>query len=186
MTFFIKNTGGPGDGFFPNSDEPIRCVNRSGSAIAKGDVVMLDMAASAAEITTNDSNSYLPGAGDASGDSVWATVINVTDAVVQNGGSFLGVCLDNSVADNAAGNFQFYGIVASAFVTSASTTGCVGGSPLTAVASATGSFDGIVQTNERVVAFYLDAQDITLTTRALKRVFLHNGALGGSAGTLTT
>jgi hypothetical protein len=189
MAFFIANTGGPDviGGFFPGSYKA-KCVNRSGSAIAKGDVVMLDMAASADEITTNDSNSYLPGAGDSQGDSVWNTVINVTTNAVRNGGSFIGVCLDTSVADNSVGEFQFYGVIKEAFVqrTGASQS-TVGGAPLTVSEGSTnGNFDAVVDTNQPIVASYLDSQDTSLTTRELKRVFLHNGFLGGGAGTAVT
>ena len=187
MAFFIKNTGGPDifGGFFPQSDQPVNCMKRSGSAVAQGQVVMLDMAASATEITTNDSNSYLPGAGDAAGDSVWNTVVNPTAGAVQNGGTFFGVCLDVAgVADNAIGSFQFYGLIEDASVLRiGASQSTVGGAPLTVVASATSTFDPVVATNERIVAMYLDAEDTSLTNAELKRVFLHNGVLGGGAGT---
>lgn len=190
MAFFIKNTGGPDriGGVFPQDDQPVKCMNRSGSAIAKGEIVMLDMAASATEIATNDSNSYLPGAGDASGkDSVWNTVVNPTAGTVQNGGTFFGVCLDTSVADNAVGNFQFFGIVEEAKVQrTGAAQSTVGGAPLTVAAGAAATFDAVVDTNERIVAWYLDGQDTSLTTAELKRVFLHQGVFGGGAGTAVT
>lgn len=192
MAFFIKNTGGPDviGGVFPGSYGPVPCVNRSGSAIAKGETAMLDMAATAgggSELTTNDSNSYLPGAGDASGDSVWNTVINPTIAAVRNGGTFFGVCLDESVADNAVGNFQFFGIVEEAKVQRiGASQSTVGGAPLTVNTNTAFPFDPVIATNERVVAFYLDAQDTSLTNAELKRIFLHQGMLGGGAGTAVT
>lgn len=190
MAFFINNNGAPDriGGFTPQSDDPVRCMNRTGSAVALGEVVMLDIAASAAEVTTNDSNSYLPGAGDASGDSVWNTVVNPNAAAIANGITFFGVCLDISIADNSAGNFQFYGIVKQAFVQrtgAAYSNTMIGGRGLTVTAGATSQFDAVVGAAERCVGFYLDGQEATLTTRELKRIFLHNGSLGGIASALT-
>jgi hypothetical protein len=192
MAFFTKNTGGPDPigGLFPQSDSEVRCMNRSGSAVVQGEVVMLDFAASAAELTTNDSNTYRAGYGDAAGDSVWNTVVNPDTAAIVNGTAFFGVCTDVSVADNAIGNFQFFGIVELAFVQRTGSLAAsalnAGGRGLTVTAAATSTFDAVVTADERVVAIYLDSQDRTLTNRELKRIFLHNGVLGGSGGTALT
>ena len=190
MAYLINNNGGPDTigGFFPQSDQPVRCMNRTGSAIAMGEVAMLDLAASAAELTTNDSNTYIPGHGDAGGDSVWNTVVNPSAAAIANGVTFFGVCLDVSIADNSAGNFQFYGLIEQAFVQrtgAAYSNTMLGGRGLTVTAGATSQFDAVVGAAERVVAFYLDGQEATLTNRELKRVFLTNGTLGGIASALT-
>ena len=191
MAFFTKNTGGPDPigGLFPQSDSEVRCMNRSGSAVVQGEVVMLDFAASAAELTTNDSNTYRPGSGDASGDSVWNTVVNPSAAALVNGTAFFGVCLDVTIADNASGLFQFFGIVEMAFVQrtgAAYSNTMLGGRGLTVTAAATSTFDAVVTADERCVAIYLDGQEATLTNRELKRIFLHNGVLGGSGGTALT
>ena len=143
---------------------------------------MLDLEASAAEILTSDSNSYLPGVGDASGDTVWHTVVNPSTAMITNGG-ILGVALED-VLDNETGKFQFYGIVSQAFVIRAGIGSTEPMSPLTPAAA--NNLDAVVGATERVVAWYLSPEDDTLTTRELKRVFLHNGLFGGLVGVATT
>lgn len=183
--FFEKPTKIPdvtGGGVCPIKDRA-RCWNRSGSAIAKGEVVQLALTQGAAtEIATNDANSYLPGA---SNDTVWNTVIDprsntsttagAAGSSINTGGIF-GVCLSDSVSDNAIGDFQFFGIV-NAFVIRENTTATIPGSALTVRASGTGSpcFDPVITTNEVVVATLIDFSNGALTTRRLRKVFLHQG-----------
>ena len=181
MTFFTKNTTGPDvfGGYDPKSDPEKPCMNRSGSAVVLGDVVMLvasDPAAlvTATEITTNDSNSYLPNAGDASGDSVWNTIVNPTAAGIERGGIF-GVCLEG-VGDNEVVKVQFYGIV-DAFVISSGVA--QPGDPLTI--STANNFDAVVATNEAIFAIY-NAPSASPSSRTLTQVFLHSGAIGQNPG----
>jgi len=184
MTVIFKSTGGPGDGFFPGSHQA-RCRNRSTTAMAKGDAGMLILSDAEAlgatsALTTSDSNTYRPGAGDATEDSIWNTVVDSTANGILNGG-IVCVCLDPSVAVGNLGNFQFYGVVEQAFVISTGTVQC--GDPLT-IAIATESFDAETTSNETLYAIYIDAEDATISTRALKRIFLHNGFFGGRRGNI--
>lgn len=183
MVFFNKPAGGPDrvGGVWP-WNQIARCWNRSGEAIVKGDVVQLAFRAGnaeATEIATNDSNSYIPGA---SNDTIWNTVIDPQSNTVTNGqagitcGAIFGVALE-AVADDAAGNFQFFGLVEEAFVidtgSGASFDGAQPGSILGV--TITNSFNCTLLSNRVAVGFYADSNDATLTNRALKRVFLTNG-----------
>lgn len=182
MTFLFKPAGGPDSvgGLWPAAFPSVSCRNRSGTTHIKGDVVQLALTPGAAtEIATNDSNSYRPGS---SNDTVWNTVIDpisntAQGSSIQRGGLF-GVCVSTSVADNAIGSYQFFGIVEDAFCIKASDNP-VAGEPLTV--TVLGQFDGVVNSNEVVVATYLDTQ-ATISTAAQRRVFLHNGLLAQSRG----
>lgn len=179
--FFSKPTGGPDavGGLWPVDFPEVACRNRSGGTHIKGEVVQLAFTPGAAsEIATNDSNSYKPGH---SNDTVWNTVIDPISnsnagSSIHRGGLF-GVCMDTSVADNAIGNYKFFGVV-DAFHVKASDN-AIAGDPLTVTLS--NSFDGVILSNECVVATYLDRQ-ATATTRALRRVFLHNGMYPQASG----
>jgi hypothetical protein len=183
MVFFNKPAGGPDSvgGVWPWTQIAV-CRNRSGGTLSKGEVCQLAFAAGnheATEIATNDSNSYRPGA---SNDTSWNTVVNphsnaaIADsngiAGIRQGGIF-GVALED-VADDADGEFQFFGLVEDAYVVD--TTSGDGAQPgqLLGV-TATNSFRCHVGTNAVIVGFYADAADTTLTNRALKRVFLTQG-----------
>jgi len=175
MVFFIKNTGVPDTvgGVAPTSDKA-PCRNRTASAFVYGDLVMLDLTASAAEILTNDSNSYIPGHGDSTGDTVWNCVIAPTAAALDTGGIFGVVSARAGIAADASGEVTFFGIV-DAFCIS---TGTVNpGAPLTGAVA--GNLDAVLLSNERVIAHYMSPQDATLSTEELKKVFLHNGLFGG-------
>jgi hypothetical protein len=176
MTFFIKNTGVPDrfGGIAPFNDSGI-CVNRSGGTRPRGDLVMLDFTAVSTEITTNDSNSYLPGYGDASGDSVWNTIIAPTATALDTGAIFGVVTAKNGILDNESGEVQFFGVV-EAFCISAATM--TPGDPLTGTTAS--NLDGVIATNEAVIAHYLSPEDASVSVRARKRVFLHNGLFGGT------
>ena len=184
--FFEKPTKIPdvtGGGVCPIKDRA-RCWNRSGSAIAKGEVAQLAITQGAAtEIATNDANSYIPGA---SNDTIWNTVIDPrsntstvagTAGSTINGGGVFSVCLSDSVSDNAIGDFQFFGIVNQAFVVRSNTTATIPGSPLTIRASGTGApcFDPVILSNEVIVATLIDFSNGALTTRKLRKVLLHQG-----------
>lgn len=184
MVFFNKPAGGPDavGGVFPWT-QTAKCWNRTGGTLVKGEVVQLAFGAGnwqASEIATNDSNSYRPGA---SNDTVWNTVVDPHSnaaiaasngvAGIRQGGIF-GVCLTASVADNAVGEFQFFGLVEEAYVVdAASGDGAMPGQLLGV--TATNSFRCHVGTNAVIAGFYLDSNDATLTNRALKRVFLSQG-----------
>lgn len=175
--FFQKPAGGPDSvgGLWP--EVVIRkCRSRAGVALLKGAAVQLALDPGiATEIATNDSNSYRPGY---SNDTVWNTfVLPVSDAnqgcSIQRGGIWgvlLADCADNSVAD-----VQFFGIVEDAFVIKTGTDHAAPGDPLTIAITATNSsFDGVINSNEVVVARYCDAQT-NLTNRKLRRIFLDQG-----------
>lgn len=182
MTFLFKPTGGPDSvgGLWPAAFPSVSCRNRSGTTHIKGDVVQMAFTPGAAtEIATNDSNSYRPGA---SNDTVWNTVIdprsNTTNGASIQRGAIFGVCVSPSVADNSIGQYQFFGLIEDAFCIKASDNP-VAGDPLTV--TVLGQFDGVVNSNEVVVATYLDTQ-ATITTAAQRRIFLHNGLLAQSRG----
>lgn len=183
MTFLFQPTPGPDSvgGLWPASFPSVKCRNRSGTTHIKGDVVQLALTQGAAtEIATNDSNSYRPGY---SNDTVWNTVIDpisntAQGASIQRGGLF-GVCVSDSVTDNSIGEYQFFGLIEDAFVIKSGSDHVAAGDPLTIAVA--GRFDGVVNSNEVVVATYLDTQT-GLTNATLRRVFLHNGILSQSRG----
>ncbi len=184
MVFFNQPSSGPDTvgGVWPWSQVAI-CRNRTGEAIAKGDVVALALAAGnheATEIATNDSNSYRPGY---SNDTIWNTVVdpqahsgtNSSNGVAgTRQGGIVAVALE-PIADNETGRFQFFGLVEEAFVVDSGSAkdGAMPGQVLGI--TATNSFTCHVGTNALMVGFYIDSNDATLTNRALKRVFLTNG-----------
>ena len=180
--FFEKPTKGPDSvgGIWPIRDRG-RVRNRSGDTLSKGDVIQLAITpGEATEIATNDDNSYVPGA---SNDTVWNTVItpiaSTTAGCSINRGGIWGVILDNSIADNGTGWAQFFGVVEEARCIKAGTDHAIAGDPLTVTTAY--NFDGVVNSNEVVVATYLDAQT-GLTNRTLRRVLLHNGLFQQSRG----
>lgn len=173
--FFSKPTGGPDliGGIFPVDFPSVKCINRSGTAHAKGDVVQLALTPGAAtEIATNDDNSYIPGA---SNDTVWNTVIdprsNATVGSSIQRGALFGVCISTVVSDNKIGEYKFFGLIEEAFCIDAATAP-VAGDPLTVTVAK--NFDGVILSSEVIAATYMDTQT-AITTRAKRRVFLHNG-----------
>lgn len=181
--FFEKPTKGPDvvGGIWPIRDKA-RVWNRSGAALDLGDVVAFaTRPGEASEIATNDANSYIPGA---SNDTVWNTVIDPTTNLIQKG-AIWGVVIDNAISDNASGWVQTFGIV-DAYVARTNTTVTVPGAPLTVyVSNAAGrmnTFDPIILSNERTVAMYLATSNAALTTKRLKKVFLHQGMFGAAGG----
>jgi hypothetical protein len=187
--FFEKPTKGPDavGGLWPIKDRA-RVWNRSGATLDYGDVVMIALTpGEATEIATNDVNSYIPGA---SNDTVWNTVIdpisNVsTGASVQRGGCIVAVVLDTQIEDSKAGWVQTFGI-AEAYVHRANTTSSNPGSPLTVygsnAATKINTFDPIILSNERVFATLMGYSNGALTTRRLRKVFLHQGLFGAAGG----
>ncbi len=181
--FFEKPTKGPDvvGGIWPTR-EIARMWNRSGLALDKGDVVAVaTRPGEATEIATNDANSYIPGM---SNDTVWNTVIDATTNLIQKGGIFA-VVLDDVISDNKAGTVCVFGMC-DAFVTRSNTTSTPPGSPLTVFVSngaARGNtFDPIALSNEAIVAMLLATSNAALTTKRLKRVFLHQGLFYSPCG----
>ena len=180
--FFEKPTKVPdvtGGGVSPIRDRA-RCWNRTGHTLSKGDVVQLAWTpGEATEAATNDANSYIPGA---SNDTVWNTVIDPISSTtigssIQRGGCF-GVVMDTSISDNAIVQVCFFGFV-DANVARSSTTTCKPGSPLSVYGSngtaRINTFDPDVAISESAVATYLATSNAALTTKRLKKVFLHQG-----------
>lgn len=181
--FFEKPTKGPdvnGGGIWPIKDKG-RMWNRSGHTYSNGMVGQVALTpGEASEIATNDANSYIPGA---SNDTVWNTIIDPIDSTtigssIQRGGIWA-VCVDpNPVADNTAGLFQVFGIC-DAYVARTNTSVTEPGSPLVVYASnAAGrinTFDPQCAISHSIVATYLATSNAALTTKRLKKIFLHQG-----------
>jgi hypothetical protein len=178
MTFPFQPVGGPDSvgGLFPARFPAVKCRNRSGTTLIRGEVVQLALTPGiATEAASNDSNSYVPGG---SNDTVWNTVVlPVTSSLGQpqsgiiTGGIF-GVVTSTSVADNGVVDVVFGGLV-DAFVICAEADGAIPGQPLTVTTAK--NFDGVISSNEVLVGFYLSPTDTTLTNRELKKVWLTNG-----------
>jgi len=154
--------------------------------LVKGAIVQLALTPGAAtEIATNDSNSYTPGA---SNDTVWNTFINPRSNTAQGSsihrGGIFGVVLDASVADNEVGEVGFYGVY-DAYCIKSGTDNMAPGDPLTIAVTATNcTLDGVINSNEIVVATYEDNQT-NLTNRRLRNVFFHNGLFTQGPGSRT-
>jgi len=186
--FFEKPTKGPDvvGGIWPIKDRG-KFWNRTGRTVSKGEVIQIAFTpGEATEIATNDANSYIPGA---SNDTIWNTVIDpisndASGSSIQRGGMW-GVVLDDSVADNSPVNCQIFG-VCEAYVHRANTTSSNPGTPLTVygsnAATKTNTFDPIILSNEVVVAMLLGFSNAALTTKRLRKVFLHQGLLCQAVG----
>lgn len=182
--FFEKPTKGPdvAGGIWPIKDRA-RCWNRSGSTISYGDVVVMAMRPGVAtEIATNDANSYIPGA---SNDTVWNTVIYATTNAVTKGPCITAVVTDVAISDNVAGWVQTFGIC-EAYVARSNTTSSNPGSPLTIFVSNGATrgrtFDPVILSNEIAVATLLGFSNAALTTKRLRKVFLHQGLFAPAGG----
>lgn len=186
--FFEKPTKGPDTvgGIWPQSTRA-RVWNRSGAALDKGDVVQFATTpGEATEVASNDANSYIPGA---SNDTCWNTVIDprlgsTRGANVKNG-AIWAVVLDTGISDNKAGWVQTFGIV-DAYVQRSNTTTTEPWAPLTVYASNNSArqntFDPVILSSEVVVAHLLGVTNGALTTKRLRKVFLHQGAFYSSVG----
>lgn len=193
MTFFGKPSGGPDaiGGLFPRQEvQP--CRSRAGAALVAGSVVTLDLTASATEVDATDSNTGLPGAGDASDDSIWNTVVDPVlathvglDANGPTSAALFGVTL-GAIADNGIGRVQFYGIVDEARCLSGTATNLVYGMPLTA--TATNSFNATISSNQRIIGFYCGESTAVTNAAVTGRVFLHQGVgyTGGNPNFVST
>ncbi len=178
MTFLFQPVSGPDSvgGIRPATYPTVSCRNRTGTTLIKGEVVQLALTPGiATEIATNDSNSYKPGA---SNDTVWNSVVlpvagslAVPSSSLITGGLY-GVVTSPSVADNGIVEVAFSGLV-DAFVICAEADGAIPGQPLTVTTAK--NFDGVIVTNEVLVAFYMSPADTSLTSRELKKVWLTNG-----------
>jgi hypothetical protein len=188
MPFFQKPAPGPDavGGVWPFTTTAI-CRNRSSATLLKGQAVQLALGAGnhqATEIATNDANSYDPGA---SNDTVWNTVVDPRSNTVTNGlsglfnGAVIGVALAD-VADNAVGEFGFFGIFDALLKESSGSDGAQPSQVLTV--TSTNHFDCHVGTNKLIVAFYLQSNDATIgnTTAKMKQIFLTNGMFMVSNG----
>lgn len=168
--FYVQPTGLVG---FTPGEITLQLVNRVGSTQSYGKVVMLDLAASAAEITSSSADSYVPGKEG----SVWDNFVAPTALGVKSG--FLGVVTERGgIADNARGKVTFYGLVEALAVS----TGQLFKPFLTQfTARTTGDLDGksTILTNDRIVAFYNAPQSSSSSTTKLKTV-LFNGITGVS------
>lgn len=179
MTFFGKPSGGPDavGGLFPRAEsQPCRL---RGATNVRGSVVTLDLTASASQVDATDSNSGLPGAGDATDDTIWNTVVDPVLATHVGAGAngptsaaLFGVTLERIVG-NGIGRVQFYGIVDEARCLSGTATNLVYGMPLTATAS--NAFNATITSNQRIIAFYCGESTAVTNSAVLGRVFLHNG-----------
>lgn len=181
--FFEKPTKGPDavGGLWPLK-ERARVWNRSGAKLDLGDVVaMATRPGEATEIATNDANSYIPGM---SNDTIWNTVIDPITNAIQKGGIFA-VVLDEEISDNKAGWVQLFGIC-DAYVARTNTTSTNPGSPLTVyvsnAATRVNTFDPIIASNEKTVATLIATSNAALTTKRLKKIFLHQGLFGAAGG----
>jgi len=192
--FFEKPTKGPDavGGIWPIRDRG-KFWNRTGHTLSRGEVVQIAITpGEATEIATNDANSYIPGA---SNDTIWNTVIdpisNASSGSSIQRGSIWAVVKTETIADNGIGECQTFGIV-DAYVHRANTTSSNPGSPLTVYASNAATkintFDPIILSNEVVVATLLGFSNAALTTKRLRKVFLHQGLfwqMSGANGGIT-
>jgi hypothetical protein len=182
--FFAKPSNGPDavGGVWPMFYST-SCRNRTGATVVKGEAVQLAFNAGnhqATEIATNDANSYDPGA---SNDTVWNTVVDPrsnSTATATNAstgihaGAVIGICVSASVADNAIGEFCFYGLVDALCIESSGSDGAYPG--MIVSVTSTNHIDCHVGTNKLVVGFYLQSNDATIaTTPVMKQIFLTNG-----------
>jgi len=181
--FFEKPSKGPdvtGGGIWPIRDSA-RLWNRSGSAVSKGfAVVLATRQGVATEIATNDANSYIPGA---SNDTVWNTFIYATTNAVR-GGSIVGVVMDDVISDNKAGRVCMFGLV-DAFVRKASgnaNPGCPLALAISNGATAGFTFNPTIASNERAVAMLMGFSNAAISTKRLRKVFLHQGLFGPAGG----
>lgn len=186
--FFERPTKGPdvAGGIWPIRDRG-KFWNRSGRTVSKGEVLQVAITpGEATEIATNDANSYIPGA---SNDTVWNTVIdpisnNTSGSSIQRGGIWA-IVMDASIADNALVECCTFGVV-DAYVARTNTTSTNPGAPLTIYASnAAGrinTFDPVIKSNEVVIATLLGFSNAALTTKRLRKVFLHQGLFHQAAG----
>lgn len=176
MTLIGKPLGGPDvvGGLFPRS-ERYTFRSRAGAALSQGSVVCVDISGSATEITTTDSNSGRPGYGDASGDTIWNTVVDPdANYITGTEPTVFGVTIPSSIADNDSGMVQIFGRVENARVVASGTiSNMVYGTPLTA--TTTNSFNATITSNQRVVGFFCGASASVTNSAELHPVFLHQG-----------
>lgn len=186
--FFEKPTKGPDTvgGIWPQTTRA-RVWNRSGAALDKGDVVQFATTpGEATEVASNDANSYIPGK---SNDTCWNTVIDPRSSSARGAGvgkgAVWGVVIDTGISDNKAGWVQTFGIV-DAYVQRSNTTTTEPWSPLTVYASNNSArmntFDPVILSNEQVPAHLLGITNGALTTKRLRKVFLHQGVFWATCG----
>lgn len=161
----LLQSGGAGIGIFP-ANNYAWFYNRSGSTMALGDVVMVDMVTG----PQTESASVDPGG---EGTSIWSNVDAPTAAGIKYG--ILAVCVQvGGVLDNAKGRFCLSGILEDVFVIDGTDSVAIG-DPLTATTAK--NLDAVLAVNERIVGVALEALT-TPTTRTLAKVWF-NGLPGG-------
>lgn len=163
--FFIVPTEGPELGFQPESVAVTKCRNRVGGTLSKGDVAVLDFRASATEVLTSATASYIPGTGE----TVWKTLVDPSAANIPH--SWHVVVEDKTILDNGLGRARVYGLT-QAFVVGSRIKP---GTPLRP--TTTNSF-AVATTNQRWSALYL-APSSSPTARLLKNVFVFGCIIGG-------
>lgn len=164
--FFVQPTGLVG---FTPSEITLNAVNRSGSTKDYGALVMLDLGASVAEITTSSASSYYAGAEN----SVWDSFTSVSTLGTKCG--IVGVVTEKAgIANDARGAVTYYGLIDALVVNSNALL-----KPFESqlVAGTAGRLDITPAANERVIAFYLAPQASSSSTVVLRQVFF-NGITG--------
>ena len=156
---------GPGIGWFPDTQD-IYAYNRTGSVVVKGDVEQLDLVASIATETTT----YLPGPAT----SVFSNMVPPSAAAAADAWPSIavyGVCLDDTIADDAVGKWRLRGICQAMVKRTGGSGTVTEGAPLTITTAE--DLDAIptatAGVQNRIVALLLQA-DTTIDTRALQQV----------------
>lgn len=172
MNGLFRATAGPGPGLFPTQIDGYGLYNRTGSAVALGDVLMVDLLASATEATT-----LTPG----SAASAFANlVVPSAGAIAGTAPALLAVVTGlgdvGTGADNTQVDVRVFGLV-DAFVIGASGSMAVG---TDLVATAAKNFDIVTATGEVIVGIGNEAV-ATPTTRTLGEVFVGANLLVHSA-----
>lgn len=170
----VTATQSPNAGFVPR-DVIGFATNRTGSAVAKGDLSMFDMVAAVqAETTiykpTGDTVSLTDRTSATTFGNCVAPVAETTAAVPPKR-AWYGIWLE-AVADNATGKIQVQGIVEQAMVKRSAGSGTIAtGDPLIAAATEDldATFSGTVDIHQRVLGTFMEA-DATISTRELRRV----------------
>lgn len=143
----------------------IKAYNRTGTALAAGDVCALDLALGSTEATTNSTFQ--------TSDSGWANLVDPNATTVLGG---IHVVATEAIADDAAGIVLVEGII-DAFVIRA-TGNIAAGDAL--VAAASNNLDGVTAAGEQKIAIALEAQT-TPTSRTLSSVYFRGDAGFGAA-----
>jgi len=160
------------NGFEPESSD-CRATNRTGAALARGQLVQFDLANTDGDVSNNT-------IGDANGG--FANVISPQAADLDHG--VFGIVLDeNAVADNKVCRVCLCGVVQALVhdTSASSTTDIVKGTPLGGNATEE-ALDSVVSAGDRVLAQALE-DTVDASTPVLASVWFRGGGRGGSFGT---